>query len=222
MGLKIRKYEWVERFIRDHSQDLPPEVAKSYYAFNLARLQFERGQFGQTLRILSQTYPNDLFTNLDAKVLQIKAWYELGDFEQLEYALGNLKKLVRSKRALSYHRSSYLEFIGFVKRMINLPVYDDGQIDLLGQEIKASEGCWRRYGLWKKWTESLLAHGGKDTLHIFVLFQLFDHRAQFFLLFLRKFFGVDRDPLQFSASDVEVALLEKLLKRYQSFGNRRR
>ena len=124
VGLKIRQYDWVESFIQAHAADLPPEVADSYRAFNLARLHFERSNYTETLKILSQTYHNDLFTNLDAKVLQVKAWYELGNYQQVGYVLENLKNLVRRKGKLAYHRKSYLNFIKFVKKVMNLGVLD--------------------------------------------------------------------------------------------------
>lgn len=91
------------------------------------------------MKILFQLHIKDTFTNLDAKVMLIKAYFELEDFRALESQLENFRKFLRRKEMLSYHRKNYLNFQKYVQQMIRLKAFDATKRQALRQDIEQEE-----------------------------------------------------------------------------------
>lgn len=123
-GLKLKEFEWVEGFLDQYRDNLPEEFRDSLYGFSLARLKASMGQFSGVVRLLAPLYVRDTFTQLDVKVLLVKAYYELGEFELIEATLSSFQQLVRRREIQTYHRGVYKQFIRFTRKLINLKPFD--------------------------------------------------------------------------------------------------
>lgn len=123
-ALRLQEFDWAEEFIQAYEQRLDSEEPGSYQAFVLARLHHARGELKKVVSLLQKVETADLFTRLDAKVLQIKTYHELGEDPFVEYLLDSFNQFLRRKEILTYHRQLYRSFIRFTQKMIRLPEED--------------------------------------------------------------------------------------------------
>ncbi|MEM7038763.1 MAG: hypothetical protein AAF570_17380 [Bacteroidota bacterium] len=117
-GHKTGDYAWTAEFIEAYRHRLESSHQDSFYAYSRAQLHFARGEFRKVIRLLNPTRLTDPFTQLDARVLLIKAWYEIGEFDLLEYQLDNFAQHLRRRKLQSYHRRHYKHFIDLTKRLV--------------------------------------------------------------------------------------------------------
>ena len=127
-GIKMKEFAWVEVFLETYTPYLLEEFRESAFKYNSARLCMAQDKFEKVISLLFQIHIKDTFTNLDAKTMLVKAFYELREFRSIESTLESFRKTLRRKEVYSYHRKNYLNFIRFTKRLMNL-----GPIDTKGR-----------------------------------------------------------------------------------------
>ncbi|MEM7040913.1 MAG: hypothetical protein AAF570_28375, partial [Bacteroidota bacterium] len=76
VGLRLAEYVWVEGFIRKYKNYIAPEYRENAYTYNLAKLHFYRKEYGEVKKRLQRVEYEDVFYNLDSKVMLLKIYYE--------------------------------------------------------------------------------------------------------------------------------------------------
>ncbi len=138
LGLTLEQFEETERFVETYKDHLEPRHRDANYAFNLARLKHERGQYYEALILLQKSEYKDLLLNLAAKALLIKIYYDTDEDTALDSLLDAVSNFVRRKKELSYHRDNYLNLCKFIKKIKTLRVGDTTAIIALKKEIEAT------------------------------------------------------------------------------------
>lgn len=124
MGLIIRDYDWVEKFIHDYKNKLEKQYAESSFNFNLARLAYEQKNYTSALQLLQQSDYKDLLLNLGAKTIALKIYYELDEFDLLDSHLDAMRNFIRRKKIIGYHRENYLNLLRMTRKLLELPTLD--------------------------------------------------------------------------------------------------
>ncbi len=138
-GIKLGVYADVEQFIRHYQSFLEPAQQESLVSFNLARLEYKRGNYSTALRLLQTADFKDLVNNLIAKTLLLKIYYELKEFDLLESHLDTFRQFIRRRELSDYHRRNYLNIITFVKKITALRPGDRSEMKVLRAEIEQAE-----------------------------------------------------------------------------------
>lgn len=138
-GLKLKEYSKVGRFIEQYKKRLPEGVRYSYYQSGLAEVELAQGHWKEVLKILRFVQHRDPLAQLRARIMQIKAGYELGGIEIVEYQLDNLRQLLRRRKELAYHREAYANFERFLRRLLSLMPGEAKQAEKLELEIKETD-----------------------------------------------------------------------------------
>ena len=138
-ALKLAEFEWAESFIIQFQPHLPEKYQGSFFHYNRARLFFAKKEFRSATEILNQVYLKDIFTEIDARLMLIKANYELGELALMEHALENLNQFIRRRKLNTYHRMNYQNFIRFARKLLNLQTLDDRGRKEIHHEIRAAE-----------------------------------------------------------------------------------
>lgn len=120
-GIKLEAFREVEIFIQKYRKVLEPAQQEGFVNFNLARLEYSRHQFSAALRLLQTADFKDLINNLIAKTLQLKIYYELGEFDLLESHLDSFRTFIRRRELSDYHRANFTNIIGLVRKLTALP-----------------------------------------------------------------------------------------------------
>ncbi len=127
MALLLNEFEWVEDFITKQKYLLKEDVRHQTEMFNLARLEFAKGEYGKALVHLQEAEYKDLVNSLIAKMLQIKIYYELNEIETLESLLDSFTQFIRRREVSDYHRNNFLNNIRFLRKIMTTPVFSKKQ-----------------------------------------------------------------------------------------------
>jgi len=137
-GLKLKAYDWVYNFIYDFKSLLPETHREAFFNFNLARYHFEQKEYKEAMPLLAvQDYP-DILTNLAAKTMLAKMYFELDEFDALDNLLSALKTFIYRKKVLGYHKENYLKIVNYIQKITRLNSLNRSEKSELISEIMQS------------------------------------------------------------------------------------
>lgn len=140
IGLRLEEFAWTEAFIHDFKYALPPKYRDNYVHFSTSKLQYSQGNYEAAMQQLIQVEYDDLYLNLDAKILLIKIYYELDEWQALDSLLTSVKRFIQRKKLMGYHREAYLNIVQFVRKLLEVNPYDKSAKEALRKEIATSPG----------------------------------------------------------------------------------
>jgi len=105
----------------------------------LARLEYARKNYDVVLDLLQKSNYRDLLTNLGAKTLLLKIYFETDEFDLLHSHLDAMKHYIRRKHIMGYHRKNYMNIVRFAQRLMSLNPYDSKEKIQLKKRIEEEE-----------------------------------------------------------------------------------
>ncbi len=135
-GLNLKEYEWVRNFIESYRQYLPPREQHSAYCYNLAVWYFWQSDYDQTMTLLREREFGDPLTNLDARAILLRIYYERGYQEALESHLDSFQVYLRRLKDIGYQRDNYSRLLRMVKKMTRLDPQDRSVRTALREEVE--------------------------------------------------------------------------------------
>lgn len=139
LGLGLEEYGWVAHFIENYKDDLDPKVKESTYNFNLALLHYKTLNYTQAMKHLQKIDTDDVLNNLNARRMLACIYYEQGQTEPLYSLLDSFQNYIYRKPQLGYHKNHYLNFIKFMRKLLQKEQYSAEQLDRLKTEIMATQ-----------------------------------------------------------------------------------
>lgn len=120
-GLKARRFEWCEAFIEQYKAKIEPSARDNAYTYNLASLHAEQGDYRQALKLLQHVEFSDQFYHLGAKVILLKSYLELQDYEALHHLCETFRMYLKRNTELSkYHQAINMNLISLTKKLADL------------------------------------------------------------------------------------------------------
>ena len=89
--------------------------------------------------MLQKAEYKDLLLNLAAKILQLKIFYELQEFDLLASHLQAIRSFIRRKKVMGYHRENYLNTVHFTQKMLEINPFDKTERAELRREIEETK-----------------------------------------------------------------------------------
>ena len=118
IGLRLGKLDWTEQFLEDYKGKISRKYRENVYAFNLARVEFERKHFNKTLSLLAPLDYQDTFFTLGIKRVQLMAYYELKEWELLASGINAFRVyLHRLNKVAERHKHSNLNFVNAINTL---------------------------------------------------------------------------------------------------------
>lgn len=137
IALGLQEYDWVSEFIEQYKELLDPAYKEETYYYSKAKLNYSMQQYDDALQFLMITaLSDDVYVNLDTKILLAKVYYELEDFSALESLVTNFQTFIRRKQDISYQRPNYQNFINCLKKLASLNQFDKEAISVLSEEVR--------------------------------------------------------------------------------------
>lgn len=119
-GLRSGQFEWTAQFLAEYRSYLAPEERENAYTFNLAALYFEKNDYAKLLQTLQNVEFKDFSYHIGAKMLQLKTYYLLGEYEPLLSLISTSIQLLRRDRRLStFGRTTNLNFLKMLRSVCN-------------------------------------------------------------------------------------------------------
>ncbi len=132
IGLRLGEYDYVRGFLEDYRAALPKADRRTYYHYNLARYHYTVKAYTDAMPILNKLEGNQVFLLLDAKLMLLKIYYELKEYDVLEAHLRAFGQFLHRKRnVLSYHQANYKNIIGITKSLMELEPHNAAELAIL-------------------------------------------------------------------------------------------
>ncbi|MBK9451708.1 MAG: hypothetical protein IPN95_20290 [Bacteroidetes bacterium] len=139
VGLRLSEFEWVESFIRSYKDRIPVEHRENAFTYNLAKLHFYEKHYSEVLKLLQKLEYEDVFYNLDAKVMLLKIYFELHEIDALDSLIESFRTFLRRNKLISAsHRTNYLNLILFVKKLSRVGYGDHKRIAKIRADFEAT------------------------------------------------------------------------------------
>lgn len=133
-GLAAGETDKVESFINEYSVKLNPEHKKAALSYALAQVNFYRKNFAKAVELASSTETDFFQFKFLLKILSLKSYYELNDFESLYYACDSFKHFIGKNKAVGEnYKIEFNNFIAVLERLVKLKT---GKNEKISFEIK--------------------------------------------------------------------------------------
>ena len=134
-ALNLGKFSWVDKFITDNSNLIEDRYRSNYVAFYRARLHFERKEYNKAMKLLAQSDYDDILMAFSAKIMLLKMYYELDEFNVLDSLLASMQTYLQRKKVMGYHKTNYKNIIKFTKKLLKIFPNDREGKEILKKEI---------------------------------------------------------------------------------------
>lgn len=137
LALRMKQFDWVKNFINEYRNSIDSSNSEAIYAYNVAKLQYEKKNYNQALSLLLSTSSSgDLYVSLDTKILLSRIYYEQADLDALENIVNSFRIFIRRSKIISYHKTSYSNFLNSLIRLIATNLFDKEEKSKLLSEIE--------------------------------------------------------------------------------------
>ncbi len=143
-GLNLKEFDWVEKFIYRNKDFLEEKHKDGVFQFNLARLSFEKKDYKEAMKLFSALDYDDILTNLLAKTMLVKMYYELDEFDALDSLIESMRNYLQRKNVMGYHKESFKHMIYCTKKLLKIIPGDNEQLKKIKTEIQTIEPLMER------------------------------------------------------------------------------
>lgn len=139
IGLVLQEFVWTEDLIKNHQKHLDAAYQESLFSFNMARLAYHKGNFGESLLLLQRAEYKETMLALAAKTIQLKIYYETDAYDLLESHLQAIAVFIRRKKVMGYHRENYLNLLQFVRKLMELNLFSEKDKRAFREAVKQAK-----------------------------------------------------------------------------------
>ena len=139
-ALRLRKFTWTEKFIKDYQKYLPKNMRENAVSFNSAQLYFSQKKFEKVMTLLRNIEYEDFTYNLNSKTMLLSTYYELDEIEPLFSLMDSFRTyLNRHKDFASSRRTPYTNLIKFTKQLTRINPSDKKALEKLKAAVAKAE-----------------------------------------------------------------------------------
>ena len=136
VALRMRETEWVDWFIHAYRKCLESSRQEVTYSLCAARLEYVRRNYRKALLYLQKADYKDLINHMVARILQLKIFYELEEYDLLESHLKNMQDFIRRNKKVGYHQQNYRNIIRLTRKLLRSNPYDKSAVRQLQESIE--------------------------------------------------------------------------------------
>lgn len=119
-ALKIRKFFWANRFIRDFSDELDPDRRENLRNYARIRYSFERGEFIKAMNLINKIRADNFIFKIDIRNLTLMIHFELNNLDTVKQLLASYSQFLSSVSGLS--KNAVRSYKTFVKALKDLGI----------------------------------------------------------------------------------------------------
>lgn len=120
-ALRLNEFEWIKKFINDHSGELPDEIRDDEVNLNTGILKIYEKDFSTALSSLNKVRRKRYLQYLDTSVYKLIIFYETGEIENSYFEAARLKDYIRKHKDIPvYLMAGYQKFLKLYENLIKL------------------------------------------------------------------------------------------------------
>ncbi len=136
IAIRMGKYEEAIQISTNYEQYLRKEDKESAFKFNMANIYYAKQQYQDALDSLREAEFDDHLSNLFAKTLMLKVYFEMKSFRLLDSHLDAMQVYLTRKKIIGYHKTNYSNIVKYTRKLIRLNPYDKEAKLKLAENIK--------------------------------------------------------------------------------------
>lgn len=151
IALKLNYTDWTSYFIETYQDKLDEKMRDSYSNYALAKLYYKQHKYQKSMLLLQQLEYAHLYLVLASKVILLKIYYELSEYDALDALLASFNIFISRKQELTAMRqSNYKNIIRLTKKLLNVNPFSKEAKKQLEEEIQAAKPLTERDWLLKQ------------------------------------------------------------------------
>lgn len=150
-SILLKEIKWAKDFCSTYYNHLNPISSVDQYHYNLARIYYESKNYNKVLELLSLSDPQDTLINISIKVLLIKTWYALDEYDLLNSHIESFKIYLYRHKNMGYHYTMNSNFIKILSQILKANSSSKSTKKILAKKIEQLQ-----YVSEKKWLISIL------------------------------------------------------------------
>ncbi len=139
IAIRLGRFDWIENFMKSYKSYLNPKYREITFSLNAAKLEYTRKNYSLALQYLQKADYKDLINNMVAKTLQLKIYYELGEFDLLDSLLNTMRIFIRRNKKMGYHHENWTNIVRYTKKLAELNQFDRASTEALKIAIEKEE-----------------------------------------------------------------------------------
>lgn len=132
----LGKIDWAETFIHRYKNHLERRYREGAYNMNLARVAYARKNYRDALLHLQQADYKDFINGMNARILQMKIYFETGETDLLDSHLDSMQTYLRRQQTAGYHRDNYQNCVRYTRAMLHCNPHDAAAMTVLKKQIE--------------------------------------------------------------------------------------
>lgn len=121
LGCRLKQFNWTVNFIETYRSKLADDIRDNAYSYNLAFFHYEQQHYDEALELLNNVEFTDVYYQLSAKLILLKAWFETENWRALDYMLETFRiYLLRNKYISKSRQKSGFNLIRFTRQLFQL------------------------------------------------------------------------------------------------------
>jgi len=146
IAIRLQRLDDGKKVTTEYKDLLRHDDRESAYHFNLASIAFAEKNYDDALVSMQKVNFDDHLSNLFAKTLLLKIYYESGQITLLDSHLDAMQVYLLRKKIVGYHKTNYDKMIKYTKKILKQNPYDkeskDKLISDISQESSVSDKEW--------------------------------------------------------------------------------
>ena len=139
LGLKLRRFKWSYKFVKDNSRKLNPDDIENIYNYGNAYLLNEQKKFELSLDYLNKVTLENFNYKFDEKNLRLRIFFELGYFNQIPGLIHAYYENLRYSKLISKERKNrYRNFLSYFEKIMMYKTRNT-KIDISFLKLKIKE-----------------------------------------------------------------------------------
>jgi hypothetical protein len=118
IALRLGEANWTSVFIQQYKPYIERQYREATSDLSMARVAFFKKDYKTALLHLQRADYKDTMNNLTAKTLQLKIFYETGEWDLLDSHLSSMQAFIKRHFAIGYHRTNYSRIIAYTRQMM--------------------------------------------------------------------------------------------------------
>lgn len=135
-ALRLNEFDWVVQFIKDYTPLMEDIYQESYSLYANAKLHFTKGDFDTTLGLLARVEFDNLFLNMDAKIMLLKIYYERQYFDALDAFLVSFRRFLQRKSILAHQKNIHENMVNLTEKLLTTQPHEKKKLQELREEIE--------------------------------------------------------------------------------------
>lgn len=137
ISLHVKEFNWVEKFIEEHTHFLPKTERENALNFNLANLFFHKKEYQKVIGQLQEVEYKSIVYAIGSKLLLARTYYELDEDIALDSLIDTFRIYLQRNRFISKEiKQQCMNFLRFTKKLSAGKTYDKAKIEKLKSKIE--------------------------------------------------------------------------------------